>query len=140
MNLPKDTTMLTMDSPIFAEDFAAAIGLQPGEQVEFVTPQFERTDGNQVPLPDFSRDDWDKFSERDEATLKALGMGIWDKDKNQIHWLYPKEWYSIIPNGLMVTDINGKQEPFIKGQTDDDYRFGCLSFGFVQKRVKGLLR
>jgi hypothetical protein len=133
VKLPENTPILSMDSPTFAQEFADAIGLQPGESIEIVTPQFERTDGMQVPvLVDFS--DWQNLHLKDEATLRALGFGVWDEDANGKHWLFPKEWYAIIPNGFMVTDINGEQEPFERGVTDDDYRFGCLSFGFIQTK------
>jgi hypothetical protein len=134
MKLPKDATMLAMDSPTFAEDFAAAIGLQPGEKLEISTPQFERTDNVQVPQSvDFS--DWANLRTKDDETLRALGFGVWDKDERGTHWLFPKEWYSVIPNGLIVTDINGEDGPFIRGETDDDYRFGCLPFGFIKPAI-----
>ena len=132
LKLPEGTPILSMDSPTFAEDFAEAIGLQKGESVQFITPQFERTDGVQVPvLIDF--DDWKTLHEKDEATLKALGFGVWDETDKGKHWLFPKEWYGIIPNGFLVTDIFGKEEEFKRDETDDDYRYGCLSFGFIQK-------
>lgn len=130
--LPSGTPILSMDSPTFAEDFANAIGLQPGEKLEIMTPQFERTDGVQVPvLVDFS--DWENLHKKDPETLKALGFGVWDETENGKHWLFPKEWYAIIPDGFLITQIDGEQEEFKRGETDDDYRFGCLSFGFIQK-------
>ena len=61
--LPEDTQILSMDSPTFAENFAAAIGLQAGEKLEIRTPQFERTDGVQVPtLVDFN--DWENLHKK----------------------------------------------------------------------------
>jgi len=33
-----------------------------------------------------------------------------------------------------VVDIFGEKEKFIKGVTDDDIRFGCLSYGFIQHK------
>lgn len=132
MKLPKGTPVLSMDSPTFAEDFAAAVGLQPGETLEIATPQFERTDGVQVPVSvDFN--DWENLHKKDDKTLRALGFGVWDKTDKGTHWLFPKEWYAIIPDGLMVTGIFGEQEQFQRGITDDDYRFGCLSFGFIKE-------
>ena len=131
INLPEDTTMLAMDSPTFAQDFAEAIGLQPGEKLEIITPQFERTDGVQVPvLVDFN--DWENLHKMDDATLRALGFGVWDETEKGKHWLFPKEWYAIIPDGFLITQIDGEQEAFKRGVTDDDYRFGCLSFGFIK--------
>ena len=133
--LPEDTQILSMDSPTFAENFAAAIGLQAGEKLEIRTPQFERTDGVQVPtLVDFN--DWENLHKKTPETLRALGFGVWDETENGKHWLFPKEWYSIIPDGFLITHIDGEQDEFKRGVTDDDYRFGCLSFGFIQKELK----
>jgi hypothetical protein len=132
LKLPEGTPILDMDSPTFAADFANAIGLQPGEKLEIVTPQFERTDDMQVPvLVDFN--DWENLHKKDEATLRALGFGVWDETEKGKHWLFPKEWYDIIPDGHPITDISGNQEEFKRGETDDDYRFGCLAFGFIQE-------
>lgn len=131
--LPPGTPVLALDSPTFAEDFAEAIGLQPGETLEIVTPQFDRTDGMQVPSPDFmSVADFEALTTKDAATLKAMGLGIWDKDEKGTHWLYPAEWYSRIPDGLEILSISGDVELFKRGETDDDRRFGMLSFGFMQ--------
>lgn len=132
LKLPEGTPILSMDSPTFAEDFAEAIGLKEGESIQFVMPQFDRIDGVQVPvLADFN--EWETLHERDVETLKALGFSIWDETEKGKHWLFPKEWYGIIPNGFLVTDIFGKQEEFKRGETDDDYHYGCLSFGFIQE-------
>ena len=48
-------------------------------------------------------------------------------------WLYPKTWYDRLPDGLPIVSINYDEEIFKKGVTDDDYRFGMLSFGFFSK-------
>jgi hypothetical protein len=134
--LPKDIPMLDMDSPTFAEDFATAIGLQPGEKLEIMTPQFERTDGVQVPvLVDFK--DWENLHKKDGATLLALGFGMWNETEKGKHWLFPKEWYDIIPDGYQITYISGEQGEFKRRKTDDDYRFGCLAFGFIQESQQG---
>lgn len=138
MKLPKDTLTLSMDSPTFAEDFATAIGLQPGEAVEIMTPQFGRTDGLQVPNPvDFTRDDWENLHTRSYEVLKALGCQIWDIDANRCHWLFPCEWYDLIPDGLTVVDINNNTEVFCRETADDDRRFGALSFGFIELKENG---
>ena len=124
--------MLDMGSPTFAEDFASTIGLGPGEKLEIMTPQFERTDDIQVPvLIDFN--DWGTLHQRDPETLKALGFGVWNEDEKGKHWLFPKEWYASIPEGHPIVSISGERETFKRGETDDDYRFGCLSFGFFQE-------
>lgn len=43
--------------------------------------------------------------------------------------MFPGEWYSIIPDGFMVTGLYGEQYPFQKGKSDDDIRYGCLPYG-----------
>jgi len=48
-------------------------------------------------------------------------------------WLFPKEWYNSIPDGLEVVDINGKREDFKRHETDNDTRYGALAYGFVFK-------
>ena len=66
-------------------------------------------------------------------TLKAIGCCAWDEPDakgNQL-WLFHAEWYSHIPAGFAVTDIFGDTEAFEPGVTDDDRRFGVLSYGVV---------
>lgn len=130
MLLPLGTTTLDMDSPTFVEDFYEAIGVRPGEKVAIMTPQFDRTDGMQVPF--LAAITWDTLHKKDEATLRALGFGVWDETEKGKHWLFPKEWYDMIPEGYPITFISGKRGNFVHGETDDDHRFGCLAFGFIQ--------
>jgi hypothetical protein len=124
--------MIDINDPDFAKKLADAIGLKPGEALEIVTPHFERTDGLQVPLPvcDFSR-----LHELPEASLRAIGCQKWDEpdESGSVLWLYPGEWYDHIPDGLTVTDINGRVEQFKRGETDDDIRYGALAYGFMRK-------
>jgi hypothetical protein len=129
--MQEEIPVLDMDSPTFIDDLANAIGLQPGEELEIVTPQFDRTDGVQAPLlVDFN--DWKSLHKTDEATLIALGFGVWDETEKGKHWLFPKEWYDTIPDGYPITYISGEESTFRRGETDDDYRYGCLAFGFIQ--------
>ncbi len=123
--------MLDINDPDFAQKFAEAIGVQPGEEVHFITPQFERTDGLSVPLPIC---DFDRLPELPEETLKAIGCQKWDEPDadGNVLWLYPAQWYQHIPNGTVVTDINGNTERFERGVTDDDMRFGALAYGFTR--------
>lgn len=130
--LPVGTPILDMNSPTFAECFMEACGLQPGDKVEISTPQFNHVDGLSVPVP-LDGVDLSRLHKTDPETLKALGFGIWEKTKKGTHWLFPKEWHEHIPDGFLVTDIFGEQKAFKRGETDDNYRFGCLSFGFIQQ-------
>lgn len=133
INLPANTPVIYMDSPTFADDFKAAIGLQDDEVLEVATPQFERTTAVKVAAID-PQIDYANLNLKTDAELKALGCGVWGSDDKGTTWLFPKEWYAFIPDGLPVVDINGETEPFKAGVTDDDYRFGCLSFGFYKTK------
>ena len=80
--------------------------------------------------------------------LKQMGIGIWKSyqdckkhkeipprylGKDMVHYLYPKEWYNFLPEGINIIDISGKVEKFKRGFTDDDARYSCLAYGFVRK-------
>lgn len=124
--------VLDANDPDFARKLAEAIGAKPGETIRVMTPQFERTDGLHVPVPVF---DFAKLPSLAEETLRAIGCQKWDEpdESGKVLWLYPAEWYDHIPNGTMVTDINGKTEAFAHGETDDDMRFGALAYGFMRQ-------
>lgn len=136
MNLPEGTPVLSMDSPTFAEDLANSLGIKPGEKITIMTPQFERTDGKQVAVPSFSPEDWANLPKKSDEELIALGLGVWDTKADGTQYLFPKEWYDIIPKGLMVMCIDGDEEPFEPGVTDNDYRYGCLAYGFFKPHTE----
>lgn len=124
--------MLNIDDPDFAEKLIQAIGVKPGETITITTPTFDRTDGRVVPLPVIP---FDNLPELSEETLKEIGCQKWDDPDahGNVLWLYPAEWYDHIPNGHIITNICGEDEWFEHGKTDDDRRFGALSFGFKRK-------
>lgn len=132
MNTADFDVMLNINDSNFAEKLAQAIGVQKGEKVTFVTPQFDRTDGVSVGVPVF---DFKQLPNLEEETLKEIGCQKWDApdDEGNVLWLFPAEWYDHIPNGTVVFDINGAEESFVKGETDDDMRFGALAYGFKRK-------
>ena len=134
MNLPENTKILSMDSDTFAEDFSEAIGLQPGESLQILTPQFTRTDGVLVSAPDLTSQEWSNLGELPLSRVRQMGFQMWKEDEKGIHWLFPAEWYLHIPNGTKIVSINGEEEVFVSGETDDDQRFGALSFGFITFR------
>lgn len=121
---------LCINDPDFIAKFREAIGVKPGEKVEFVTPQFERTDGKQVPIPQFSVEEFERLHTLCEDVLRELGLQLWDEKGP---WLFPAEWYDFIPEGLEVLDINMQTEKFSHGQTDDDRRYGALPYGFARR-------
>jgi hypothetical protein len=62
--------------------------------------------------------------------LKGYGFRKWTGDL----WLFPREWYNIIPDGYPVIHAAlslgiGKSEIFKKDKTSDDEKFGCLHYG-----------
>lgn len=119
--------ILSLDDADFALKFMAAIVAKPSDTIEISTPQFERTDGIVPSLPDA----WERLRTLSVATLAKIGCGKWDAPDadGRVLMLFPKEWYSHIPDGFMVEDINGEIESFKAGETDYDYRFGCLAYG-----------
>lgn len=117
------------------EDFNAAkireaIGVGPTDEVEVITPQFERTADQPKPSPP---PDFGQINKIGCIALKEMGCAPWDvPDENgNVLMLFPGEWYGSIPAGFNITDICGETEPFIPGETDDDIRFGCLAFGII---------
>lgn len=124
--------VLNADSPDFAEQFCEAIGVEPGGTIEIVTPQFKRTDGLVPPLPQVN---FAELSNLPAETLKAIGCQKWDEPNadGETHWLYPHEWYGIIPDGTPIVSISGEKELFQRGVTDDDMRFGALAYGFMSR-------
>ena len=123
--------ILDVNSPTFATDLAKEIG--PGPH-EIATPQFYRTDGVLVNAPDMSEAEWRSLCSLPPDRLRQLGCQVWSDDAKGTHWLFPAQWYPYIPEGLPVTDINGKTKLFARGLTDDDIRFGALSFGFINAK------
>lgn len=134
MNESDFDAVLYMDDPDFGQKLVEALKLKPGEEIQISTPQFERTDGRKIKYFPKTFEEYEFIREFTEENLKKIGCQVWEKTENTIHWLYPAEWYEHIPNGLDITDICGEKEFFEKGKTDDDRRFGALSFGFIQQR------
>lgn len=98
--------------------------------IKIIIPQFHRTDGI-VPVHPENRKEWfDALKKLPHEILVRMGLGVW----REKHYLYPGTWYNFIPEGYQVIDINGKEEKFYKGETDNDIRFGCLAYGFIKER------
>lgn len=125
-------TVLDAGDPNFAEDLAKALGVEPGEKIQIVTPQFTRTDGLVVSYIPTTPEEYAALPKMKPENLKKIGCQVWDDEGGKLHWLYPHEWYNHIPDGTEIIDINGNVEQFKRGETDNDMRYGALSFGFVQ--------
>jgi len=132
INDPRFNEVLYMDDLDFGAKLIKAIGVAPGEKISISTPQFERTDGVVVVWHPSTVEEYEGLKQLDSASLKMFGCQIWEEKDDKTTWLYPHEWYDHVPDGLKIVDINGDTETFKKGETDNDMRFGALSFGFVQ--------
>ena len=118
----------------FVENFHEILGIEKGEEIEISTPQFEREYKLEIDWKPESVADFDALKTLPKEVLKKMGVRIWDEENGEIHYLYPGEWFNLIPEGLLVIDIGGKEELFSKEKSDDDIRFGCLAYGF--KRIE----
>jgi len=116
------------DEHPLAKTIRQAIGSNNWEAVRVVTPQFERTDGKQITYIPKTHEEFDGLKKAPDDILKEIGMQKWDETL----WLFPGEWYDHIPKGYIITDINGEDELFDPGRTDDDIRFGALAYGFAR--------
>ena len=127
--------VLDMNDDNFGGKLAKALNLKPLDKVTISTPVFERQDEIKVDPPVKTVLYFDDLHNMTEDYLKSIGCQIWEIDKasKTIHWLYPAEWYDYIPENYLVTDICGRDKEFKHGVTDNDRRFGALSYGFIQK-------
>lgn len=67
------------------------------------------------------------YGEIDIPLHKELPLELLAVDEDL--WLIPGEWYSIIPNGFVMTGLLGQSYPFEKGKSNNATRFGCLPYG-----------
>lgn len=120
--------VLSIDDPDFVEKLTRALGVAPGEALEIVTPQFDRTDGVEPGLPVGA---WGVLHRFSADALKSIGCGQWDEpdDDGRCLMLFPHQWYDHIPEGMVLESIMGKSLAFAPGKTDDDRRFGMLAYG-----------
>jgi hypothetical protein len=61
-----------------------------------------------------------RVSENDINTLLGPGREL---------FLFPSEWYNIIPNRFPVINIFAEVFPLENGKSDNSARSGCLSYG-----------
>lgn len=134
-----------------------AIGASPDEDIDVTTPEFNRpTSWNPAMQPPDSADGWQAVLRLPAQTLRDLGCRpfslytttppkgnvcrhgeAWyfavEDHEPATHelWLFPAEWYAVIPPGFPLVDINGCLETFQPSITDDDRRFGLLAYGLM---------
>lgn len=100
--------------------------------IQISTPQFDRTDGAVISTA--NEVDWNNLKSCSKGQLLAAGCQVWNETLVGTHWLFPKEWYHLIPEGFEILCIDGETEKFKPGVTDDDTRFGVLAYGFLVER------
>jgi len=144
--MPKGMLKRSYENPIAAK-IRSALGVGPTAPVEAMTPQFTREPGYPEPAaPPADSNAFLALRSMDAKALRELGLRPWgepedDEERARVGdgslWLFPGEWYAHIPNGLPIVDIFFHRETFLRGTTDNDIRFGCLSFGMMGPRLAG---
>ena len=133
MNEKDFDVILDASDKNFIADFTKALGLKPGEKINIITPQFERTDGRVITYRPKTPKEYKALKMMQPDNLKKIGCQVWGKKDGKTYWLYPAEWYDHIPNGTEIVNIFGNVKTFKYGETSNDMRFGALSYGFVQQ-------
>lgn len=134
MDKTKFDVVLYADDKNFVEQLKAAIGLEPGETLNIITPQFKRIDGRVITYFPNTPEEYAALPKLPPSTLRKIGCGGWADAGGKRHWLFPAEWYPHIPAGTPVVAIGGGTEAFEPGVTDNDMRFGYLAYGFLQTK------
>lgn len=116
----------------FIESLKEALNLEAGTELTFVTPQFDRPIKQVISYFPTTVEEYDSLADFSEENLLKLGLGIWTRSPEKIHWLFPREWYSCIPEGYVLRAIDDTEEVFHNGVSDDDSRMGMLAYGFIQ--------
>lgn len=126
--------MKSMKPEDLPEAILAAVGAQPGDRIQIVTPQFTRTAKMTRVAP--PPEPFKRVKELSYAELRTLGCEPWDEPdaKGCVLLLFPGEWYESIPRGFPIVGLHGEKESFVPGKTDDDIRFGCLAYGVRVKK------
>lgn len=95
------------------------------DEIEIVTPQFERPDGAPEPSDPPSPEAFAELKHKSEGELLDMGMRRWPDNL----WLFPGEWFDDIPEGYVIETVNGNKRRFNPERESRDIRFGCLAFG-----------
>ena len=110
----------------------------PKPEIKIITPQFTRP-SNWTP-PQTAPSNFEVLHTMSKSALHELGLCAWGREEdahgNEIPFskmlmLFPGEWYWAIPTGFDIVTIFFKPEKFQPGITDNDIRFGCLSYGIL---------
>ena len=133
MKLPQGTPLINLSASNAADQLVSALGLEKGDRITVMTSQFERVDGVNVTPPEKDEKFFNSLCTLTDVQLIGLGLQKWSETKKGTLWLFPFEWYAVIPEGFELTVIDGTTELFKAGVTDDDKRFGALAYGIVKQ-------
>lgn len=128
----KMNVVLDASDENFAADLMAALGVEPGDAVNIITPQFDREDGRVVTYFPQAPSEYDALPLLLPVNLEKIGCQVWEEKNGMRHWLFPREWFSHIPKGREIVTINGQRRKFDPQEDSDDSRFGALAYGFLQ--------
>ncbi len=105
-----------------------------GSTIEIVTPQFDREELLDFEWKPANRTEFNSFIlDAPHDILIGFGFRVWD-DEPVVLYLYPAEWFDVIPEGTLVTNIFNEKEIFSKETSSTDRRFGCLAYGFTRSK------
>jgi hypothetical protein len=122
----RDPIIIDADDPEAPQKLSDALGLEPGDSVEIITPQFHRTP-DMAPPPGLpaTDDEWRQLASMSIVEARERGFGSWDGGL----FLLPGEWYRHIPPWLNVECISGEKSAWGEEERDSDIRFGFLPYG-----------
>ena len=118
----------------FAKNFTEILGIKKGDTINITRSQHEREYELEISWKPETKDDFFALKSLPSEVLKKMGVRVWDKNEEtgKTHYLYPGEWFNLIPEGYPVISISNKEEFFYKNKSDDDIRYGCLAYGFTR--------
>lgn len=109
------------------------LDLKKGDTIRIATPQFKREYDLQINWKPETVDEFNAVcNDLPTDILGKMGVRLFGKTKGRKLYLFPGEWFNLIPEGYSVIDIFGQEELFNKNTADDDIRYGCLSYGFLR--------
>lgn len=117
------------DEPEIVRTIRDALGLGDDDEVEIITPQFERTDGVEPGEPPLTYSAMNELRKADVSELESLGLRRWSDETGL--WLLPHEWYPHIPADYPLLSIMNRTATRGEMPTVPDKRHGVLSVGIV---------
>jgi hypothetical protein len=109
------------------------LALKPGDTIRTATPQFKRQYELTINWKPESVDEFNVVcNDLPIDILNKMGICLFGKTKGSKLYLFPGEWFDLIPKGYPVVDIFGHEKLWNKETADNDIRYGCLSCGFLR--------